>query len=156
MIQIDMDMPKSCADCPCGDAQDGWCYVHNEVLERMGNGYPSTGTRPDWCPLKEVKHGKWIRTEDGEIWIRVNKVRDSLLSLPTARPSWIPVSERLPKESSIYLVTMKADGDAHLENMFPTRFVYLATYDAVAMHWGYGGMNVIAWMPLPKPYEVKE
>lgn len=64
MIQIDMDMPKSCADCPCGDAQDGWCYVHNEVLERTGNGYPSTGTRPDWCPLKEVKHGKWIWTED--------------------------------------------------------------------------------------------
>ena len=54
MIQIDMDMPKSCADCPCGNAQDGWCYVHNEVLERMENGYPSTETRPDWCPLIEV------------------------------------------------------------------------------------------------------
>lgn len=65
MIQIDMDMPKSCADCPCGDAQDGWCYVHNEVLERMGNGYPSIETRPDWCPLKEVKHGKWIRKSTG-------------------------------------------------------------------------------------------
>ena len=63
MIQIDMDMPKSCAYCPCGDAQDGWCYVHNEVLERMGNGYPSTETRPEWCPLMEVKHGKWIVKE---------------------------------------------------------------------------------------------
>ena len=60
MIQIDMDMPKCCADCPCGNAQDGWCYVHNEILERMENGYPSTETRPEWCPMKEVKHGKWI------------------------------------------------------------------------------------------------
>ena len=59
MIQIDIDMPKCCAKCPCGDAQDGWCYVHNEVLERMENGYPSTETRPEWCPLNEVKHGKW-------------------------------------------------------------------------------------------------
>ena len=58
----DMDMPKSCADCPCGDAQDGWCYVHNEVLERMENGYPSTETRPEWCPLVEVPtpHGDLI------------------------------------------------------------------------------------------------
>ena len=59
-----MDMPRNCADCPCGDAQDGWCYVHNEVLERMGNGYPSTETRPKWCPLKEVKHGKWIKEDE--------------------------------------------------------------------------------------------
>lgn len=55
MIQIDIDMPKSCVDCPCGDAQDGWCYVHNEVLERTENGYPSTETRPECCPLKEVE-----------------------------------------------------------------------------------------------------
>ena len=65
MIQIDMDMPKSCAYCPCGDVQDGWCYVHNEVLERTGNGYPSTETRPEWCPLKEVKHGNWIHSGCG-------------------------------------------------------------------------------------------
>ena len=57
-----MNMPRNCADCPCGDAQDGWCYVHNEVLERMGNGYPSTETRPEWCPLVEVltPHGRLI------------------------------------------------------------------------------------------------
>jgi len=67
MIQIDMDMPKSCEDCPCGNAQDGWCYVHNEVLERMENGYPSTETRPDWCPMKEVKHGKWISAKHDNV-----------------------------------------------------------------------------------------
>jgi len=53
MVQIDIDMPKSCANCPCGNAQDGWCYVHNEVLERLENGYPDTTKRPDWCPIKE-------------------------------------------------------------------------------------------------------
>ena len=66
MVQIDMEMPKCCADCPCGNAQDGWCYVHNEVLERMENGYPSTETRPKWCPMKEVKHGKWLPLFNGE------------------------------------------------------------------------------------------
>ena len=63
MIQIDMDMPKNCARCPCGNAQDGWCYVHDEVLERTEKGYPDTTKRPDWCPIREVKHGKWIAVE---------------------------------------------------------------------------------------------
>ena len=92
-------------------------------------------------------------TEDGENWIRVNEVRDSLLSLPTAQPSWIPVSERLPKEGGIYLVTLKTDGVEYFESEFPNGFVYVSTYDAVTMNWGYGGKNVIAWMLLPEPYE---
>jgi hypothetical protein len=77
-----MDMPRNCADCPCGDAQDGWCYVHNEVLERMENGYPSTETRPDWCPLVDVPtpHGslidhKKLEKDLGERW-NVNDDQD--------------------------------------------------------------------------------
>lgn len=63
MVQIDMDMPKSCADCPCVEVQDGWCFVHNEALERMGNGYPNIYSRPKWCPIHEPKKGKWIKAD---------------------------------------------------------------------------------------------
>lgn len=73
--------------------------------------------------------------------------------LINAKPQWIPVSKRLPKESGIYLVTLKTDGVAYLESEFPNGFVYVSTYDAVIMNWGYGGKDVIAWMPLPKPYK---
>ena len=68
MVQIDMDMPKSCVDCPCANTQDGWCLVHNEVLERMENGYPSTEIRPEWCPIKETKHGKWLKISPAGIY----------------------------------------------------------------------------------------
>ena len=81
---------------------------------------------------------------------------NDIMRFPSAEPSWIPVSEKLPKESGFYLVTLKTDGVAYLEDVFLKRFVYVITYDAVAMCWGYGDKNVIAWMPLPKPYEVKE
>ena len=74
MVQIDMDMPKSCIDCPCANAQDGWCLVHNEVLERMENGYPSTETRPEWCPIHELKCEKWIMVSK-----KLPKYSDSVL-----------------------------------------------------------------------------
>ncbi len=63
MIQIDVDVPKNCACCPCGNAQDGWCYVHDKILERTEKGYPDTTKRPDWCPIREVRHGKWIKAD---------------------------------------------------------------------------------------------
>lgn len=78
---------------------------------------------------------------------------NEIMRFPSAEPSWIPVSERPPKESDMYLVTLKTDGVAYLEDVFPKRFVYVIPYDAVAMHWGYGDKNVIAWMQLPKPYD---
>ena len=92
-------------------------------------------------------------TDDGGI--DINDFEDKLKSMPTieAEPHWIPVSERLPKESDMYLVTLKTDGVAYLEDVFPKRFVYVIPYDAVAMRWGYGDKNVIAWMQSPKPYE---
>ena len=77
----------------------------------------------------------------------------TILDLPSAEQQWTPVSEGLPKKSSLYLVTVKTDGVPYFEREFPNGFVYLSAYDAVTMHWGYGGTNVIAWMPVPKPYK---
>ena len=53
MIQIDMQMPENCLDCPacneyltCAIPVNGRKWGENDVRE-YGNG------RPEWCPLKE-------------------------------------------------------------------------------------------------------
>ena len=81
-----------------------------------------------------------------------------LEDMPSAEPKqrWIPVTERLPEETGIYLVTLKTDGVAYFEDEFPNGFVYASAYEAVTMHWGYCDKNVIAWMPLPEPYQDEE
>ena len=76
----------------------------------------------------------------------------SVKLVPEKTGKWIPVSERLPKETGIYLVTLKTDGVAYFEDEFPNGFVYASAYEAVTMRWGYCDKNVIAWMPLPEPY----
>ena len=59
---------------------------------------------------------------------------------------WIPVSERLPKihnYSEKYLVTLECGG------------VYTAMfYECDGKHW-WAYDDVIAWMPLPKPYKAE-
>lgn len=53
MIQIDMQMPKNCLDCPacneyltCAIPVNGRKWGENDVRE-FGQG------RPEWCPMKE-------------------------------------------------------------------------------------------------------
>jgi hypothetical protein len=76
-------------------------------------------------------------------------VRCVLTDLPSAQPEqrWIPVTERLPEESGYYIVTAH-DGAGHR-----TTFV---KYQKKAKSWELTGARsywrVIAWMPLPEPY----
>ena len=98
------------------------------------------------------QYGDWY-VEEGTAEGFISDMRHFLEMLPSAEPQWIPVSERLPKETGIYLVTLKTDGVAYFEDEFPHGFVYASAYEAVTMHWGYCDKNVIAWMPLPEPYE---
>ena len=60
MIQIDVQMPTNCLDCPacneyltCAIPVNGRKWGENDVSE-FGQG------RPEWCPLKELKENKWI------------------------------------------------------------------------------------------------
>ena len=63
MIQIDIEMPKTCNDCPCSYFTEGaysdYCQVLNrrfdkETEKKLICGLPSGEyKRQEWCPLKE-------------------------------------------------------------------------------------------------------
>ena len=60
---------------------------------------------------------------------------------------WIPCSERLPEENGNYLVTVEAnDGTASIN------FQMVDHYGPDWLHEG-KHEKVIAWMPLPEPYQ---
>lgn len=62
-----------------------------------------------------------------------------------AESPWIPVSERLPSTYKIVLVTYGGDG---------MRFTGVAYLNGNGDWNCYNHTDVIAWMPLPQPYEV--
>lgn len=77
---------------------------------------------------------------DSGCWIRYKMFERILDSLPPAQPEprWIPCSERLPEALEEVLVTSKHG--------------YVYTSRIVHGEFEYGG-EVVAWMPLPKPYK---
>ena len=65
MIQIDMQMPTNCLDCPacneylmCAIPVNGRKWAENDVRE-FGQG------RPEWCPMKEQEAVKPILIREG-------------------------------------------------------------------------------------------
>ena len=69
------------------------------------------------------------------------------------QPKWIPVSKELPEKGGDYLVTISFDIGAEE----PVREVYKGFFCALSQKWLNRDEDVIAWMPLPKPYrEVEE
>ena len=80
---------------------------------------------------------------------------DAVMTLPSAEPQWIPVSERLPEKDGWYLCAV---GSSYM----PIRTMCYApnewrkddqntwkdTYGYYVFNW-----FVVAWMPLPEPYE---
>lgn len=73
-----------------------------------------------------------------------------ILNIQSAEAEWIPVSERLPSESDDYLCTIPLDAEEtytevltfHKGRFYEDDDEWGATYHD----------DVLAWMPLPKPY----
>lgn len=74
---------------------------------------------------------------------------EEIIKLIKEQPRWIPCSERLPEENGNYLVTVEAnDGTASI------KFQMVDHYGPKWLHEG-KHEKVIAWMPLPEPYEAE-
>ena len=73
----------------------------------------------------------------------LTEVRDRLKALPSAQ-QWIPCSERLPEREGWYLISLgeKTYGGADV--------------DMYCKGWVKYGTHVLAWMPLPDPYQSDE
>lgn len=71
-------------------------------------------------------------------------------ALPSVQPKsgWIPVSEKLPEKGGDYLVTTKWKGSYSGDVYTETN---MAVYREKEKEWDCA--KVIAWQPLPEPYE---
>ena len=76
--------------------------------------------------------------------LAINAIKNMLMSLPPAQ-QWIPCSERLPKKSGDYLVTV-----AHHSGEL---WVEVDQFDNENGSWWHYMDDVTAWMPRPKPYK---
>lgn len=73
-----------------------------------------------------------------------------------AEPHWIPVSEGLPEEPFGCLVTVE-DEEPMTGALFPNLLPYFVGWDGEQWNDADGEQcpfEVLAWMPLPEPYEV--
>jgi len=62
---------------------------------------------------------------------------------------WIPVSERLPEEGEVVLTQAKFKDDMKMAVSSRIDYNYWTT-------WGTRDINIIAWIPLPEPYQEGE
>lgn len=127
------DMPKNCGDCPCVCEELAFCQADEK--NKDCDWYKT----PSWCPLKPMPEKVVVdMSESHEAYYQTD---------PQSRiipNKWIPVSERLPENhNQEVLISLKwgidigwySDGEWHSE--------WINHYD---------DGNVLAWMPLPKPY----
>lgn len=65
-------------------------------------------------------------------------------------PSWIPVTKRLPKSNTGDVLVTVIDHETH------DVFVSTDSFLNYGMEWCNYGSDVVAWMPLPEPYDREE
>ena len=57
----DMEMPDTCSECPCYDAEHEWCNVTEKEIIWCK---PALTTRAEDCPLVEVQKPKRIMSRE--------------------------------------------------------------------------------------------
>ena len=70
MIQINMDMPTNCTQCPFSDDESRYCRVANEYILMF--------SKPDFCPLIEVKDGCEQKMTHQELMIECDMLQGNI------------------------------------------------------------------------------
>ena len=107
MITINMEMPKSCLECPMYNNYNYYCTLYSFGIPARHNRDGST--RPEWCELEELPKcedavsrqevieicEKAISLWDGQLGTgALMAVKESIQSLPPAQPEIKPIEYR--------------------------------------------------------------
>ena len=98
----------------------------------------------------------------GDLGGAASGVRKLVQTLPSAKPEqkWIPVSEALPENTEFVLLTIRRLDKSY--NQIPFISVGYISWNQTAWWCAHDGdcdahnVEVLAWMPLPEPYEEGE
>ena len=101
----------------------------------------------------EEKRDEWLKWS--AILAERTAFKHDVYDAPTIEPEprWIPCSERLPEEDGQYLITVKYKPEADYEDIYAEHGEWTdGRWDMFCF--GHCGEveDIIAWMPLPKPY----
>lgn len=132
------------------DAKDGYQeYLSAETIDMAIKALeqePCEDTITGIIEYINERGGRNLFKDDSEY----DCIIDYIEALPPVQPvgGWIPVSERLPEKGGDYLVTIEWKGNYSGDVYTETN---MAVYREKEKEWDCAG--VIAWMPLPNPYE---
>lgn len=88
----------------------------------------------------------WAIGKTLEKQIADNKEATQMAIDALEKQRWIPCSERLPEEGEVVLTQAKFKDDVKMAVSSRIDYNYWTT-------WGTRDINIIAWMPLPEPYQ---
>lgn len=91
--------------------------------------------------IKELKKISWSDRGMEAIYMAIDVLEQE--------PKWIPVSERLPEEGLTVLI-LAENGHIEFGQRDENKWEWLA--ESIADYWT-EAEEVIAWQPLPEPYE---
>ena len=98
--------------------------------------------------IKELKCN-----EEDDTFVISWEALDMAIKALEQEPKWIPVSERLPENGDLQIITILDEwGD------YPFRYSDFGWYLEAAKCWIVGTetrTDIIAWMPLPEPYKAE-
>lgn len=137
-----------------GPEDRGARFIGYTEIPRFINNAPTVQPTGDLISRADAIEA--VEEEDclGYIECKAEKIYDRINALPSAEADWIPVSERLPSEDGDYLVCKSWEYHGMDVLQWVDGWNCYRGYDGkINRESEIDGANILAWMPLPKPYK---